>query len=115
MQFNVEWLRQWVAIDPDAERLAARLTAALLTAARPLPLVGAGAGAQVVLASTPHYFRSQMTAEALVAHFTALADGSPAPVLLYNVPSRTAVDLQPETVERLATEVRPQLEAYLAS
>jgi 4-hydroxy-tetrahydrodipicolinate synthase len=40
--------------------------------------------------------------EGLYRHFEAAAAASRAPVLLYNVPSRTAVDLQPETVARLA-------------
>lgn len=47
----------------------------------------AAAGADGVLVSPPAYYRPQMTPEALRDHFTAVADGSPVPVVLYQVPS----------------------------
>lgn len=62
----------------------------------------ADCGADVVLASVPHYFREQMTAGALVDHFTAVADGSPLPVLLYNVPKFTGLALPLEAVTRMS-------------
>jgi 4-hydroxy-2-oxoglutarate aldolase len=62
----------------------------------------ADCGADIVLASTPHYFRAQMTAEALVNHFTAVAEGSPLPVLLYNVPKFTGLALPLEAVTRMS-------------
>jgi 4-hydroxy-2-oxoglutarate aldolase len=43
-----------------------------------------------------------MTGDAFVRHFTAVADASPIPVLLYNVTVYTAVNLLPDAVERLA-------------
>jgi 4-hydroxy-tetrahydrodipicolinate synthase len=64
----------------------------------------ADAGADAVLAVTPYYNRP--TQEGLYLHFTALADESGVPVILYNVPSRTGVDLLPETVARLAPHPR---------
>jgi 4-hydroxy-2-oxoglutarate aldolase len=60
-------------------------------------------GADAVLVRTPFFFRNQMTPDALVAHFTAVADASPVPVLLYNLPGVTGITLALPTVETLAT------------
>lgn len=51
------------------------------------------------LVVTPYYNRP--TAAGLIAHYTAVANASPIPVVLYNVPGRTAVNLLPETVATL--------------
>ena len=48
-------------------------------------------GADAVLVLTPHYYKSQMTADALRAHFEAVADASSIPVLLYSVPAFTGI------------------------
>ena len=64
----------------------------------------AEAGADAVLAVTPYY--NKPTQEGLFRHFTALAEESSVPVILYNVPSRTGVDLLPETAARLAAHPR---------
>ncbi len=62
----------------------------------------AGEGADAVLVRTPSYFKSQMTSDVFVAHYTAVADASPVPVLLYNVTVFTGVNLLPAAVARLA-------------
>ena len=63
----------------------------------------AAAGADIVLVRTPSYFKSQMTTEVFVRHFTAVADASPVPVLPYNVPVFTGVKMAAEAVARLAS------------
>jgi 4-hydroxy-tetrahydrodipicolinate synthase len=59
------------------------------------------AGADACLLVTPYY--NKPTQEGLYQHYKAVADAVPIPQILYNVPSRTACDLLPETVERLSS------------
>jgi 4-hydroxy-2-oxoglutarate aldolase len=59
-------------------------------------------GADAVLVRTPGFFKSQMTTDAFVRHYTAVADASPVPVLLYNFTALTGVNLLPAAVSRLA-------------
>jgi 4-hydroxy-2-oxoglutarate aldolase len=60
-------------------------------------------GADAVLVRTPGFFKMQMTNDAFVRHYTAVADASPVPVLLYNFTALTGVNLLPAAVARLAT------------
>src|SRR6266545_4544753 len=59
-------------------------------------------GADAVLVRTPGFFKTQMTHDAFVSHYTAVADASPVPLLLYNFTAVTGVNLQPAAVARLA-------------
>ena len=52
-----------------------------------------------ILSVTPYYNRPQQ--EGLYQHFCAVAEASPLPVILYNVPKRTGVNLLPETTRRI--------------
>ncbi len=61
-------------------------------------------GVDAVMLVTPYYNKPPQ--EGLYRHFIAAADASSAPVVLYNVPGRTAVDLLPATVARLARHPR---------
>ena len=58
------------------------------------------AGADAVLVVTPYY--NKATQSGLITHFTAVADVSTVPVILYNVPGRTGCNLQPKTLATLA-------------
>jgi 4-hydroxy-2-oxoglutarate aldolase len=62
----------------------------------------AAAGADAVLVRTPSFYRAHVPVAALVAHYTAVADASPVPVLLYNYAAFTGVNMAPETIARLA-------------
>jgi 4-hydroxy-2-oxoglutarate aldolase len=62
----------------------------------------ADAGADAALLVTPHYYAGKMTADALVRHYCAVADGSPIPVMVYNVPGFTQVNMEAAAVARAA-------------
>ncbi len=86
----------------------------------------ANAGADCLVVVTPSYFKVRhwmqkkdffffsipfatslvhqglMTSSSLVAHFSSVADASPAPIVLYNVPANTGVDLPADAVRELA-------------
>ncbi len=59
-------------------------------------------GADGVLVRTPGFYKSQMTGEAFVRHYRAVADVSPVPILLYNFTAVTGVNIQPPEVAALA-------------
>lgn len=58
-------------------------------------------GADACLLVTPYY--NKPTQEGLYQHYKAIAAAVDIPLILYNVPGRTACDMQPETVQRLAS------------
>jgi 4-hydroxy-tetrahydrodipicolinate synthase len=59
-------------------------------------------GADAVLVITPYFYRPAITQETLVNYYTAVADASPVPVLLYSMPPLTGIKIEPETVARLS-------------
>ena len=62
----------------------------------------ASAGAQAVLVITPHYYRAAITQEALIKHYTAIADATSIPIILYSMPDLTGIKIEPETAARLS-------------
>jgi len=66
----------------------------------------AGLGADAVLVLTPHFYKNRMTADALRAHFEAVADASPVPVYLYSVPAFTGLAWPPGLAPALAAHPR---------
>ncbi len=61
------------------------------------------AGADAILSVSPYY--NKPTQEGLYQHYKAIAQAIDIPVLLYNVPGRTGVDIQPQTIFRLFDEI----------
>ena len=99
-----EWLR---VIEITVEAAAGRVpvyagcthnsTAQLVLNARKLSAISGLTG---ILSANPYY--SKPGQEGQFQHFRALAEATPLPILLYNIPGRTADNLLPETVLRLA-------------
>ena len=77
----------------------AESTAATLTFARDAAQLGADA----IMVLTPSYYKAQMTSQALCDHFRIVADNSDIPVVLYNMPPSTGINLSAEAAEELST------------
>ncbi len=95
----VEWARE--AAGADATVIAgvgSESTRATVRRARD----AAAAGADAVLVVAPHYYARRMSDAALGAHYTAVAEASPLPVLLYNIPAYAHFALPPALVAQLA-------------
>lgn len=65
------------------------------------------AAADAAIVVTPSYYKGRMTPAAFENHYAQLAEKSPIPIILYNVPANTAIDLPLESVAKLAQE--PQI------
>ena len=101
---------------PDEEHKAAIDFAVRKTGKRVPVIAGAGsndtkhaidlsrycqdAGADAILSVTPYYNKTSQ--EGLYRHFKSIADSVDIPVILYNVPSRTALNIEPSTLARLS-------------
>ena len=96
----LEWAR---AIVPDDRWLIAGIggESTRLTIRRAHEAAERGADAALVVA--PHYYGAQMTPEALAAHFRQVADESPLPIILYNIPKYTHFPLAAGLVHELAS------------
>jgi 4-hydroxy-2-oxoglutarate aldolase len=68
-----------------------------------LSKAAAAAGAHIALVMTPSFFGGEMNAAAMQAHYRAVADASPIPVMLYNVPKFTHLNLDVASVVALSS------------
>ncbi|HYA49229.1 MAG TPA: dihydrodipicolinate synthase family protein, partial [Burkholderiales bacterium] len=59
-------------------------------------------GVAAVLVRPPSYYKTKMTREALKHHFLAVAEASPVPVIIYNMPQNTGISLEPRLILELA-------------
>ena len=71
-----------------------------------LSKAAAAEGADAVLVRAPSYFSGAATPATLVSHFRAVADASPVPVLIYNIPKYTHLSLAPGLLQQLAGHER---------
>ncbi len=71
-----------------------------------LTRAAAAAGADAVLVRPPSYFSAAASPATLVTHFRAVADASPVPVLIYNIPKYTHISLAPGLLQQLAAHER---------
>lgn len=62
----------------------------------------ANAGADAVLVLNPSYYKGLMTSDALKAHYHAVADASPVPVIIYNMPANSGLDMDADTITGIA-------------
>ncbi len=62
----------------------------------------AKSGADAVLVLNPYYYKGLMTREALTEHYSAVADASPVPVLIYNMPANSGMDMDAGTILAIA-------------
>lgn len=60
------------------------------------------AGADAVLVLNPSYYKGQMDQEALVSHYAAVAEASTVPVIIYNMPSNSGLDMTAENILAIA-------------
>lgn len=72
-----------------------------------LSMAAAEAGADAVLVLHPYYYKGLMTQKALVAHFHEIADNCPVPVIIYNMPANSGMDL--EAADILAIGQHPNI------
>lgn len=100
MQEHCDVLRRVVEMARGRVPIIAGTGANSTTEAIELTQCALDAGADAALLVTPYY--NKPTQEGLYLHHKAVAEAVAIPQILYNVPGRTAVDMLPETVERLS-------------
>ena len=99
---RLQWIASVRGALPSPLRLIAGTGAESTRATIERTRAAAAEGAEAALVIAPSYFRRQLTAEALRTHYRAVAEASPIPILIYNVPTHMGYDLGAEWTIRLA-------------
>ena len=94
-RFAVDYVKHRVPVIAGTGSNCTKTAANLTEAVR-------GYGADAALVITPYYNKG--TQEGLYQHFKAIAQVSPLPIVLYNVPGRTGINMKPETTCRIARD-----------
>jgi len=87
---------------PSGKLLVAGTGGESTSAAIRLTRRAAELGADAAIVITPCYYKGAMKPPALIRHYRAVADAAPIPIVLYNFPANTGINLEPDTVARLA-------------
>src|SRR3989442_5960952 len=99
---RLQWIRSVRTALPAPLRLIVGTGAESTIATIGRTRAAAADGAEAALVIAPSYFRAQLTADALRGHYHAVAEASPIPILIYNVPVHMGYDLGAEWIVRLA-------------
>jgi 4-hydroxy-2-oxoglutarate aldolase len=99
---RLQWIASVRKALPSPLRLIAGTGAESTRATIERTRAAAGEGAEAALVIAPSYFKRQLTVESLRAHYHAVAEASPIPILIYNVPVHMGYDLGSEWIVRLA-------------
>lgn len=67
-----------------------------------LTVKAAEIGADIALVLNPYYYKGSMTRQVLVNHYIKVADASPIPVLIYNMPANSGIDMDAETIFQIS-------------
>ena len=98
---RVQWIHSVKAGLPPPMRLIVGTGAESTMATIERTRAAAAEGAQAALVIAPSYYRRHMTVGALSRHYGAVAEASPIPILVYNVPANMGYDLGPDWIVEL--------------
>lgn len=99
---RIAWIRSVKAALPAPLRLIVGTGADSTAATIERTKAAADQGAEAALVIAPFYFRRQLTADALRRHYDAVAQASPIPILIYNIPPHMGYDLGTEWIIAIA-------------
>jgi 4-hydroxy-2-oxoglutarate aldolase len=99
---RLQWIRAVRGALPPPLRLVVGTGAESTLATIERTRAAAAEGAEAALVIAPSYYRRQLTVESLRAHYHAVAEASPIPILIYNIPVHMGYDLGEAWIVRLA-------------